>query len=175
VLWLLEDNAAAARNLQREAEVRGMTSDRLIFAKRIPFSEHLARHRVADLFLDTLPYNAHTTASDALWSGLPVLTRIGETFAGRVAASLLNAIGLSELITTTPEAYEGLAIELATNPEELAKIKRKLASNRLTTPLFDTQLFTKHIEAAYARMCELYQADLSPDHIYVAPRESGKR
>jgi predicted O-linked N-acetylglucosamine transferase (SPINDLY family) len=173
VLWLLEDNATAAGNLRREAENRGIASGRLIFAKRIPLPEHLARHRVADLFLDTFPYNAHTTASDALWSGLPVLTRIGEAFAGRVAASLLNAIGLPELITTTPQAYEGLAIELATNLEKLAEIKRKLASNRLTTPLFDPQLFTKHIEAAYTTMYELYQADRSSDHIYVARLGSG--
>ena len=167
VLWLFEDNAKAASNLQKEAENRGVHRERLIFAKRMPLSEHLARHRFADLFLDTHPYNAHTTASDALWAGLPVLTRIGETFAGRVAASLLNAIGLTELITSTPQAYEALAIELATSPEKLAAIKRKLANNRLTTPLFDTQTFTRHIEAAYTMMYERYQANLPPDHIYV--------
>jgi predicted O-linked N-acetylglucosamine transferase (SPINDLY family) len=109
-----------------------------------------------------MPYNAHTTASDALWAGLPVLTRIGETFAGRVAASVLNAIGLIELIASTPQAYEAFAIELATNPEKLAAIRRKLANNRLTTPLFDTQTFTRHIEAAYAAMYERYQAGLAP-------------
>ena len=167
VLWLVEDNAKAARNLRKEAEIRGVHPERLVFAKRTSLPDHLARHRLADLFLDTLPYNAHTTASDALWVGLPVLTRIGETFAGRVAASLLNAIGLTELITSTPQAYEALAIELASNPEKLAAIKRKLATNRLTTPLFDTQLFTRHIEAAYIAMYERYQADLPPDHIYV--------
>ena len=167
VLWLFEDNAKAASNLRKEAEVRGVRPERLIFARRMPPSEHLARHRLADLFLDTLPYNAHTTASDALWAGLPVLTRIGETFAGRVAASLLNAIGLTELITSTPQAYEALAIELATNPGKLANIKHKLATNRLTTPLFDTQTFTRHIEAAYTMMYERYQANLPPDHIYV--------
>ena len=167
VLWLLEDNAKAASNLRKEGESRGVHPERLIFAKRMPSPEHLARHRLADLLLDTHPYNAHTTASDALWAGLPVLTRIGETFAGRVAASLLNAIGLPELITTTPQAYEALAIELGTNPEKLAAIKRKLADNRPTTPLFDTQRFAKHIEAAYTAMYERYQADLPPDHIYV--------
>src|SRR5262249_20308746 len=160
VLWLFEENTKAASNLRKEAEIRGVHPERLIFAKRMPPPDHLARHRLADLFLDTLPYNAHTTASDALWAGLPVLTRIGETFAGRVAASLLHAIGLTELITSTPQAYEALAIELATNPEKLAAIKRKLANNRLTTPLFDTKLFTKHIEAAYAAMYERYQAGL---------------
>ena len=167
VLWLLEDNAKAASNLRQEAENRGVHPERLIFAKRMPSPDHLARHRLADLFLDTLPYNAHTTANDALWAGLPVLTRIGETFAGRVAASLLNAIGLTELITSTPQAYEALAIELATNPEKLAAIRRKLVNNRLTTPLFDTQMYTRHIEAAYTAMYERYQANLPPDHIYV--------
>ena len=167
VLWLLEDNAFAASNLKKEAERRGASSERLVFAKRMPPAEHLARHELADLFLDTLPYNAHTTASDALWGGLPVLTCLGETFAGRVAASLLNAIGLPELITTTPEAYEHMAVDLATHPEKLAVIKHKLAENRLTTPLFDTKLFTKHIEAAYTVMHERHQADLEPDHIVV--------
>ena len=167
VLWLLEGNTKATSNLRKEAEVRGVHPERLIFAKPMPPPDHLARHRLADLFLDTLPYNAHTTTSDALWAGLPVLTRIGETFAGRVAASLLNAIGLPELITATPQAYEALAIELATNPEKMAAIKHKLATNRLTTPLFDTQTFTQHIEAAYTMMYERYQAGLPPDHIYV--------
>jgi protein O-GlcNAc transferase len=123
---------------------------------------------LADLFLDTLPYNAHTTASDALWAGLPVLTQIGEAFAGRVAASLLNAIDLQELITTTVDGYEELAIELATSPERLTAIKAKLANNRLSTPLFDTQLFTRHIESAYQAMFERHQLGLSPDHIYVS-------
>src|SRR6185369_6801564 len=123
---------------------------RLIFANRLDSTaEHLARHRLADLFLDTVPYNAHTTASDALWAGLPVLTCVGESFAGRVAASLLNAIGLPELVATTPEQYEALAIELATDPQRLEQIRRKLARNRLTTALFDTPRFTRHLEAAY--------------------------
>ena len=112
-LWLLEDNAAAASNLRKEAAARRIEPDRLVFAKRVPLGEHLARHRLADLFLDTFPFNAHTTASDALWTGLPVLTCLGETFAGRVAASLLNAIGLPELISTTLEAYEHMAIDFA--------------------------------------------------------------
>jgi protein O-GlcNAc transferase len=166
VLWLLADNPAAKNNLIKEAASRGIESSRLIFADRMPLAEHLARHRQADLFLDTLPYNAHTTASDALWAGLPVLTLIGNSFAGRVAASLLNAIGLPELITTSQEEYESLAIDLATNPQKLAAIKQKLAENRLTTPLFDSPLFTKHLEAAYIKMYERYQNDLPPDHIY---------
>jgi len=167
VLWLFEADGKAAASLRNEASARGVNAERLIFAKQLPRGEHLARHRAADLFLDTLPYNAHTTASDALWAGLPVLTCLGETFAGRVAASLLNAIRLPELITTTPEAYEALAIELATKADRLAEIKQKLAKNRLTTPLFDMNLFTKHIEAAYAAMHERYHADLAPSDIYV--------
>jgi predicted O-linked N-acetylglucosamine transferase (SPINDLY family) len=167
VLWFLEYNATASTNLRKEAEARGVNAERLIFAKRMSVADHLARHRVADLFLDTLPYNAHTTASDALWAGLPVLTCLGEIFAARVAASVLNAIGLPELVTATLEDYERLAIELATNPEKLARIKRKLADNRLTTPLFDTKLFTKHIEEAYAAMYERHKAGLAPDHIII--------
>jgi predicted O-linked N-acetylglucosamine transferase (SPINDLY family) len=128
----------------------------------------LARHQLADLFLDTLPYNAHTTASDALWAGLPVLTRIGNAFAGRVAASLLNAIDLPELITHSAEEYETLAIKLALNPGELKAIKEKLAGNRLTSPLFDTPLYTKHLEAAYQAMYQRYQAGLPPHDIEIA-------
>ena len=167
VLWLFQDNPTAATNLQKEAALRGLDPARLVFATRMDLPQHLARHKAADLFLDTLPYNAHTTASDALWAGLPVLTCMGESFASRVAASLLNAIGLPELITQTPEDYEALAIELATNPGKLQSIKAKLAANRLSTPLFDTALFTKHIEAAYVQMNERYQADLAPEYIYI--------
>jgi predicted O-linked N-acetylglucosamine transferase (SPINDLY family) len=135
----------------------------------VPPAEHLARYHLADLFLDTLPYNAHTTASDALWAGLPVLTQIGQTFAGRVAASLLNAIGLPELVTHSRVEYETLALELAHNPERLRSIKPKLESNRLTTPLFDTALFARHIEAAYEAMIRRYRAGLPPKAISVEP------
>ena len=170
VLWLREDNTTSSKNLRKEAERRGISAERLVFAKRMEsLSEHLARHRQADLFIDTLPYNAHTTASDALWAGLPVLTCMGESFASRVAASLLNAIHLPELITRTLEDYERLAIELARNPSKLAEIQRKLETNRLTTPLFDTELFTKHLEAAYSQIHERHHADLPPDHIYIQP------
>jgi predicted O-linked N-acetylglucosamine transferase (SPINDLY family) len=167
VLWLFQDNFWAAENLKKEAEKQGIAADRLIFAERIPLKEHLARHRQANLFLDTFPYNAHTTTSDALWAGLPVLTLIGRSFASRVAASLLNAIGLPELITTNQEEYEALAIELALNPKKLADIKLKLANNRLTTPLFDTPLFAKNLEAAYIEMNRRYHADLELDHIAI--------
>lgn len=168
VLWLLEENATAVVNLAREAAARGIDPARLVFARRMPLSDHLARHRLADLVLDTLPVNAHTTASDSLWVGSPVLTQLGGTFAGRVAASLLTAINLPELITETPEEYERLAIDLAKSPEKLRAVKFKLVENRLTAPLFDTELFTKHIEAAYTAMHERYRAGLAPDHILVA-------
>jgi protein O-GlcNAc transferase len=167
VLWLLEHNAATAANLRKEAAARGIAADRLVFAKLVPLSDHLARLRQADLFLDTLPYNAHTTASDALWAGLPLLTRVGETFAGRVAASLLHAIGLPELITRTQEEYERLALELATHRAKLALIKHKLAQNRLAAPLFNTQLFTRHLESAYEAIYDRYRAGLLPDHLHV--------
>jgi predicted O-linked N-acetylglucosamine transferase (SPINDLY family) len=167
VLLLLEDNSWSAENLKSEAEKQGIEASRLIFVKRMSLPEHLARHRQADLFLDTFPYNAHTTASDTLWAGLPVLTMKGESFASRVAASLLTAIDLPELITSSQENYEALAIELATNPAKLKGIKTKLESNRLTTPLFDTPRFTKHLEEAYTTMYERYHADLSPEHIYI--------
>ena len=167
VLWLLQDNHWAPENLKKEAEKQGIAADRLLFAERLPLPEHLARHRQADLFLDTFPCNAHTTTSDALWAGLPVLTLMGESFASRVAASLLNAIGLPELITSTQQEYEALAIELAQNPQKLIEIKLKLAKNRLTAPLFDTPLFTKNLEATYIKMYERYRADLQPDHITI--------
>ena len=167
VLWLVAQSPKVERNLRNEAAARGVNPERLIFAPRMHLPEHQARLGLADLFLDTLPYNAGTTASDMLWADLPVLTRVGDTFAGRMAASVLNAIGLPELVTITPEAYEQKAIELETNPEKLAAIKRKLAENRLITPLFDTKLFAKHIEAAYTAMYERYKAGLAPDHIAI--------
>jgi predicted O-linked N-acetylglucosamine transferase (SPINDLY family) len=167
VLWLLEDHPMASANLRREAVARGVAAERLIFAQRATHAAHLARHCCADLFIDTLPYNAHTTALDALWEGMPVLTRAGETFAARVAASLLTALDLPELIVATAEDYECRAIELARHPEMLASVKRKLHDNRLTTPMFDTALFTKHMEAAYAMMVERHRAGLAPDDIIV--------
>ena len=147
VLWLIQDNVPAEENLKAEALKRGISSDRIIFAQRLPLPEHLARHKIADLFLDTLPYNAHTTASDALWAEVPVLTLLGNTFPGRVAASLLNAVGLAELVTHTPQAYEQRAIELARDPLALRAIQDRLVENRLTKPLFDTVLFTQDLEA----------------------------
>ena len=167
VLWLLGNHDTASANLRKEAEARGVSADRLVFAERLALPEHLARHRLADLFLDTLPYNAHTTASDALWAGLPLLTCRGETFAGRVAASLLQAIGLPELIAADLDEYERRAVALATDRAALAALKRKLAENRLTTALFDSERFTRSLEAAYQAMVERHAAGLSPDHISV--------
>jgi predicted O-linked N-acetylglucosamine transferase (SPINDLY family) len=149
VLWLFRDNNLAAANLAREAERRGIARDRLVFAGRMPQAEHLARQRCADIFLDTFTYNAHTTASDALWAGLPVITKCGRSFAARVAASLLHAIGMPEMVVQTPEDYRKLALDLATGPERLAAVKAKLAANRLSTALFDTVTFTRDIERVY--------------------------
>ena len=165
VLWLIQDNVPAETNLKAEALKRGISPDRIIFAKRLPLPEHLARHKMADLFLDTLPYNAHTTASDALWAGVPVLTLLGNTFPGRVAASLLNAVGLPELITHTSHEYEQRAIELAHDPLALKYLKDRLVENRLTKPLFDTPLFTKNLEALYTKMVERHEAHLASDDI----------
>jgi predicted O-linked N-acetylglucosamine transferase (SPINDLY family) len=158
VLWLLRANDGAARNLRAEAIRQGIDPSRLVFAGWLPHAaEHLARHRLADLFLDTLPHNAHATANDALWAGLPILTCKGEGFAGRVAASLLRAIGVPELITTNLEEYQTLALKVARDPALLAEIKAKLGENRNTYPLFNTVRFTRHIEAAYEIMWETWQ------------------
>jgi predicted O-linked N-acetylglucosamine transferase (SPINDLY family) len=167
VLFLYAENAWAKSNLKLEAEARGINSKRLVFGGYMPNAAYLARYQACDLFLDTFSYNAGTTASDALWAGLPILTLIGQSFASRVAASLLNAIGLPELITNTQEEYEALAIELAMNPEKLAAIKLRLVNNRQTTSLFDSPLFAKNLEAAYIKMFELYQADFLPEHIHL--------
>ena len=163
VLWLSSTISSAIVNLQREARARGIAPNRLIFASRAPQREdHLARLRLADLFLDTLPYNAHTTASDALWAGLPVLTCLGNSFPARVAASLLNAIGLRELVTSSLAEYEALALGLARDPERLAAIKAKLMRNRDTEPLFDTPRFTRNLETAYTMMWERAQRGEPP-------------
>lgn len=157
VLWLLHTSDAVVRNLRSEAIKRGIGPERLVFAPRMELDSHLARHRLADLFLDSLPYNAHTTASDALWGGLPVLTCVGATFPGRVGSSLLNSVGLPELVTSSLEDYEMLAVKLATDSVWLADIKARLTRNRVTHPLFDTGRFRQHIESAYIKMWERYQ------------------
>jgi protein O-GlcNAc transferase len=156
VLWLLENNPVATANLRREAEARGVAGERLVFAPTIPLAPHLARFSLADLFLDSLPYNGHTTASDALWAGVLVLTLRGTAFAGRVAASLLGAIGLPELITETPEQYRDLALSLAKGPLRLKALKDRLAADRHAAPLFDAAAFTRNIESAYACMMDIH-------------------
>jgi len=168
-LWmrLLDDNPAATRNLREEAAARGTASDRLVFARRVNPAEHLARHRAADLFLDTLPYGAHTTASDALWTGLPVLTCRGSTFAGRVGASLLHAAGLPELITDSLDEYEALALKLARDRGALRTLKETLSRNRDSCTLFDTARFTRHFEAALTAMRERQRDGKSPVHFAV--------
>jgi predicted O-linked N-acetylglucosamine transferase (SPINDLY family) len=158
VLWLLECNSLAKSNLIREAEVRGISQARLIFAPRVSMDEHMARQACADLFLDTLPYNAHTTTSDALWAGLPVLTCMGDTFASRVAASLLNAADLPELITQSLAEYQAKAIELASQPETLKAIKHKLDKHREQVPLFDTVQFARDLEKIYTGIWQNYSA-----------------
>jgi predicted O-linked N-acetylglucosamine transferase (SPINDLY family) len=168
VLWLIQDNPTAAANLRRNAQAFGLDPKRLVFAARIVPDDHLARHALADLFLDTLPYNAHTTASDALWVGVPLVTCPGESFPARVAASLLNAVGLSELITPTLADYEAMAIALANDPARLQHLKQKLVRGRSTAPLFDTEAFTRNIEAAYQRMFEDLHTGQPPQSFTVA-------
>jgi protein O-GlcNAc transferase len=157
VLWIVADHDAAQANLRREAQARGVAPERLIFARRVPYEDHLARLPLADLFLDSLPFNAGTTASDALWAGVPVLTCSGEAFAARMAGSLLRAIGLPELITHTAQEYEALAVRLANAPGELAALRARLAANRSSHPLFDTERFCRHLESAYLTAHERQQ------------------
>lgn len=168
VLWLMKLNESAERNLYKEAATRGIEADRIIFATRVPrIEDHLARYRMADLFLDTTPYNAHTTTSDVLRAGLPVLTCRGKSFAGRVAAGLLTVVGLSDLITDTLEEYESLAMQLAQNSEMLQNIKKQLSRNLESTPLYDTVRFCRNLERAYTIMWERYQSNKNPESFFV--------
>ena len=170
VLWLIEPNSSVRGNLTKEAARKGVSSNRLVFAPMIKQADHLGRLAFADLVLDTLPHNAHTTASDALWSGVPVLTCLGNTFPGRVAASLLKAIGLSELITGSLTNYEETALRLARDKALLAELKAKVIRNRATAPLFDTPLYAKNIEAAYKTMFQRSQAGLKPKGFSIGPK-----
>ena len=173
VLWLSDMNDAAKRNLRCEAQAHDVGPERLLFAPFVPSSsDHHARLSLADLFLDTLPYNAHSSAADALWAGVPVLTTPGNTFAGRVAASLLHAAGLPELVTDSLEAYEALALELTQEPAELSHLKVRLKSARRTQPLFDTARFTRNLESAYRTMWERYHKGQPPAHFAVGPSEA---
>jgi protein O-GlcNAc transferase len=173
VLWLFCDRATAETKLRREAAGRGIDPVRLVFARRVPLEDHMARYRLADLFLDTLPYNAHTTAADALWVGLPVVTSCGQSFAGRVAASLLRAIGMPDLVTGDLEAYERLALRLASDPSRLQVLGERLQRNRLTHPLFDAHRYRRHIETAYVRMWERWQRGEGPASFTVEPERHG--
>jgi predicted O-linked N-acetylglucosamine transferase (SPINDLY family) len=177
VLWLLEPHQSAKKNLIKEAQARGIESERLVFTQRetvapeqesARIARYLASYKLADLFLDTWPYNAGTTAIDALWAGLPVLTKEGAAWSARMAANALQAIEASELITYTTKEYRDLAVELANNSQKLKLIKSKLQENRLKSALFDPVGNTRHIEAAYTKMYERYQADLAPDHLRIS-------
>ena len=165
VLWLIEGNPEATENLKKEAKIRNIDASRLIFAKRMKLEDHLARHKNADLFLDTLPYNAHTTASDSLWAGLPVLTCLGKAFPGRVAASLLRSLDLPELITYSENEYISKAEELALNPEKLTVIKNKLDINKFSQPLFNTELFCRSLESAFKVIFEKHSLGLETEDI----------
>jgi protein O-GlcNAc transferase len=171
VMWLLKSNESAAANLLGAARLRGVDPDRLVFAQQCELPAHLARVGLADLCLDTLPYNAHTTAMDALWLGVPLVTAMGEVFAARVAASQLEALGLSELITRNLEEYEALALQLATNRPRLAAIRAKLAEHRRRYPLFDTGRFCRHLEAAYEAMWDIWRRGEEPQNMSIKQQE----
>jgi protein O-GlcNAc transferase len=175
MLWLLQSNPLVKDNLAREAAARGIEASRLVFAPKVELSKHLARHANADLFLDTLPVNAHTTASDALWAGLPVLTCTGRSFASRVAGSLVNAVGLPELVTHSLADYEATALRLAQNPEELAALRERLVSNRNTAPLFDIASYTADLEAAFEHMAAIAASREGPKAFAVADLERTRK
>ena len=155
VLFLYADNSWFASNLKNQAQKLGVDPQRLVFGERLNREDYVSRFLNCDLFLDTLPYNAGTTASDALWAGLPLITCLGKSFAGRMAASLLHALDLDELVAPDPAAYEALAVELATHPTQLQAVRDKLSNNRLTQPLFNTPEFARHLEAAFVRVVNL--------------------
>ncbi len=171
VLWLIEESGAAVANLRREATTRGVAPERLVFAAKLPLAQHLARYRRADLFLDTLPCSAHTTASDALWAGLPVLTCAGDTFAGRVGASIVRAAGLADLIVNDFADYACRARHLGAHPDEVAALRRRLAEARATCPLFDSEHYTRDLEALYRRMWQRYVAGAPPVPLDLSPEE----
>jgi predicted O-linked N-acetylglucosamine transferase (SPINDLY family) len=168
VLWLLNENDTASNHLREAARSAGIDPQRLIFTGRAPLPEHLGRHWLADLLIDTFPCNGHTTASDSLWAGLPLLTYAGESFCARVAASLLSAADLPELVTNSLSEYEEMAVSLAGDRARLAALTQRLNANRMTLSLFDTERFARNLEQAYLQMYERYQADLAPDHIRIS-------
>ena len=167
VLWLRQSNQWSELNVKKEAQRRKIDPERIVFAGRVPMAEHLARQKLADLFIDTFSFNAHTTAAEALWTGLPVVTKTGQGFAARVAGSLLNSVGLPELITKNEHHYEMLILELVTNPSKLSKIRKKLVANLLEQPLFDTEQYTRHIEDGYQQAYQNYFENNPPKTITV--------
>ena len=167
VIWLKVNNIEAIKNLRKEAQNRGVDSSRLVFTKHVSFDEYIALHQLADLFLDTFPYGAHSTANFALLAGLPVLTHKGKAYTSRVASIYLNAFNLSELITRNKNDYELKAIELALDPVGLSKIKEKLDHNKLKASLLDSKISTRHLEQAYELIYDKYRNGLSPDHIEI--------
>jgi len=172
VLWLQQVSETAQRNLRKAAEDRGIQADRIVFAEKLPSKgDHLARLSLADLVLDTVAFNGHTTTTDALWAGIPVVTLQGSHFASRVSSSILTAIGLPELVTHSTKDYQALAIELATNPGALTKIQDKLLENRLKAPLFDTPRFVKNLEKAYKEMWKIFLSGKKPEPIHVVDDE----
>ncbi|MEQ1825399.1 MAG: tetratricopeptide repeat protein [Pirellula sp.] len=169
VLWIYVQNDIAANNLRSEAVARGVGADRMVFARRLPnLDDHMARYSLADLFLDTFPYNAHSTSSDALWMGCPVITKSGQTFASRIAGSVLRAVQLEQLITTTTDDYERLAIELASDRSKLQALRSHLEANRFSLPLFQSQEYAKNMEAGFETVWQRWLAGLAPDHINIA-------
>jgi protein O-GlcNAc transferase len=173
VLWLIAEDEASGRNLRAQATARGIVPGRLVFAAKQENAAHLARHALADLFLDTLSCNAHTTASDALWAGLPLLTCAGQGFAARVGASLLHAVGLDELVTVDLEGYEKLALQLAWDAPRLHGLRQSLKEKRAGHPLFDSERFRRHIEAAYVRMVEIATSGAPPQSFAVEAQPHG--
>ena len=169
VLWLIGSNKWVQQNLSKEAESNGISSKRLIFANQLTHSEHLARLKLADLFLDTFNVNAHTTTSDALWAGTPVITKIGNSFASRVAASILKAVGLSELVVQNEKEYENLILEIANSPKKLKQIKETLSSNILSKPLFNSTMYINHLEEAYKQIFEINLKGRKAKTIHIKP------
>jgi predicted O-linked N-acetylglucosamine transferase (SPINDLY family) len=171
-LWLLHSNALATANLKREAKARGISPRRIVFARDLPNARHMARIALADLFIDTFPCNAHTTASDALWAGCPIVTLSGQTFASRVAGSLLHSIGCPELVCRSFDEYEQLALDLTRNPSRLRAIRRRIQFARRSSPLFDTRRFTRHLESAFETMWAIFQKGERPRSFAVSPISS---
>lgn len=168
VLWLLVGSESARRNLRAQAQRRGVDPERIIFADHVPLADHLGRQQLADLFLDTFNYNAHTTASDALWAGVPIVTKAGRSFSARVAASIVQAMNLPELIVETAEAYEALAIRLASNPDEIRAVRSRLTSYREDSPLFDSKRFARSLEDGFDQAFARYADGLAPGDIVTA-------